>query len=113
VAAVRIYALIFSFAPELQIRMDKAAAAAYGWSDIELGHKCYETSRGIRYGISDEARDEVLDRLVKLNQERHANEGTEQSRLNGLIRARTKALPGAVTQSRPIQPDLDLGFRLT
>jgi len=58
----------------LHIEMDAAVAAAYGWHDLDLGHGFYETRQGMRYTTSEEARREVLDRLLALNHERHAAE---------------------------------------
>jgi hypothetical protein len=59
---------------ELHREMDEAVAAAYGWQDLKLDHDFYETRQGTRYTISEEARREVLDRLLKLNHERYAQE---------------------------------------
>ncbi len=58
----------------LHIEMDVAVARAYGWDDLELGHGFHETKQGLRYTISEEARREVLGRLLELNHERHAEE---------------------------------------
>lgn len=54
--------------------MDKAVAAAYGWSDLDLGHGFHETKQGMRFTICEAARHEVLARLLKLNHERYAEE---------------------------------------
>jgi hypothetical protein len=59
---------------ELHVEMDNAVAAAYGWSDLDLGHGFHETPQGIRYTISEEARREVLRRLLRLNHERYEEE---------------------------------------
>ena len=59
---------------QLQIDMDRAVAAAYGWQDLDLGHGFHETKQGIRFTISEAARREVLDRLLALNHQRHAEE---------------------------------------
>ena len=59
---------------ELHVEMDRAVAAAYGWTDLELGHGFHETKQGIRFTISEPARREVLQRLLKLNHERYAEE---------------------------------------
>ena len=59
--------------------MDQAVAAAYGWQDIDLGHGFHETKQGIRYTISEAARREVLDRLLALNHQRHAEEEAEKA----------------------------------
>jgi hypothetical protein len=54
--------------------MDEAVAAAYGWSDLKLQHGFHDTKQGLRYTISEAARREVLDRLLRLNHERYAEE---------------------------------------
>jgi hypothetical protein len=59
---------------ELHREMDEAVARAYGWEDLELGHGFHETRQGIRYTISEEARNEVLGRLLHLNHERYEEE---------------------------------------
>lgn len=59
---------------ELHVELDKAVAAAYGWSDLDLGHGFHETRQGTRFTISESARREVLARLLKLNHERYAEE---------------------------------------
>ena len=59
---------------EAHVEMDQAVAAAYGWTDLDLGHGFHETKQGIRYTISEPARREVLDRLLMLNHERYAEE---------------------------------------
>lgn len=59
---------------ELHVEMDKAVAAAYGWTDLNLGHDFHETKQGLRFTISESARREVLARLLKLNHERYADE---------------------------------------
>ena len=58
----------------LHITMDQAVAAAYGWTDLDLGHGFHETKQGVRFTISEPARREVLQRLLKLNHERYAEE---------------------------------------
>ena len=59
---------------ELHIKMNQTVAAAYGWSDLDLGHGFHETKQGMRFTISEPARREVLQRLLKLNHERYAEE---------------------------------------
>jgi hypothetical protein len=59
---------------ELHIEIDRIVAAAYGWTDLDLGHDFHKTKQGIRFTISEAARHEVLARLLKLNHERHAEE---------------------------------------
>ncbi len=59
---------------DLHVEMDRAVAAAYGWSDLDLGHGFHETKQGLRFTISEPARREVLARLLRLNHERYAEE---------------------------------------
>lgn len=59
---------------DLQVEMDKKIATAYGWDDLDLNHGFHETKQGIRFTISEEARREVLQRLLKLNHERYEEE---------------------------------------
>ena len=59
---------------DLHVEMDQAVSAAYGWSDLGLGHGFHETKQGTRFTISESARREVLARLLKLNHERYAEE---------------------------------------
>jgi hypothetical protein len=59
---------------QLHVEMDQAVAAAYGWTDLDLGHGFHQTKQGLRYTISEPARREVLARLLKLNHERYAEE---------------------------------------
>jgi hypothetical protein len=58
----------------LHIEMDQAVAAAYGWQDLDLRHCFYKSKRGDLFTISETARQEVLDRLLKLNHQRYAEE---------------------------------------
>ena len=58
----------------IHVEMDQAVTAAYGWDDLDLGHGFHETKQGIRFTISEEARREVLQRLLKLNHERYEEE---------------------------------------
>lgn len=58
----------------LHTEMDQSVAASYGWQDLDLGHGFHETKQGIRFTISEAARREVLDRLLALNHQRHAEE---------------------------------------
>jgi hypothetical protein len=59
---------------QLHVEMDNAVAAAYDWTDLDLGHGFHETKQGVRYTISEPARREVLARLLTLNHERYAEE---------------------------------------
>jgi len=59
---------------ELHAELDHAVRDAYGWSDLELDHHHWETPQGMRFTVSPEAKDELLDRLLELNHERYAAE---------------------------------------
>ena len=50
----------------LQIELDETVSAAYGWS-FDLAHDFYETNQGQRFTISPAAKQQVLDRLLRLN----------------------------------------------
>jgi hypothetical protein len=76
---------------DLHVEMDQAVAAAYGWTDLELGHGFHETKQGVRFTISEPARREVLQRLLKLNHERYAEEVKQG--LHGKKGAAKKAAP--------------------
>ena len=58
----------------LHEEMDQAVAAAYGWSDLDLGHGFHASKQGERYTLSEPARRTVLDRLLALNHHRYAEE---------------------------------------
>lgn len=59
---------------ELQVSLDLAVRDAYGWSDLDLEHHHWATAQGMRFSVSKAARDQILDRLLELNHERHAAE---------------------------------------
>ncbi|MGH2447063.1 MAG: type IIL restriction-modification enzyme MmeI, partial [Chloroflexota bacterium] len=59
---------------QLQIELDLAVLEAYGWSDLVLDHCHCETAQGRRFTVSPAAKDELLDRLFKLNHEQYAAE---------------------------------------
>jgi len=80
---------------DLHVEMDNAVAAAYGWSDLDLGHGFHETKQGPRFTISESARREVLSRLLKLNHERYAEEVKQ-----GLHDKKGKSKPAASGRGR-------------
>lgn len=62
---------------EIHREIDEAVVRAYGWDDLlaaGLDHGFHETRQGPRYTIGAAVRQEVLDRLLELNQERYAAE---------------------------------------
>jgi hypothetical protein len=65
---------------EMHRKLDAAVAGAYGWADLAanegaaLRHDFYEIKQGIRWTLHSDARCEVLNRLLALNHQRHAEE---------------------------------------
>ncbi len=57
---------------QLHIEVDRAVAAAYGWSDLRIEHSFQRTKQGVRFAISDVNRREVLGRLLNLNHDRYS-----------------------------------------
>jgi hypothetical protein len=87
---------------ELHVEMDYAVAAAYDWQDLDLGHDFHETKQGLRYTISEIARQEVLDRLLELNHGRYEDEvrmglhdkGKKKSKAGSSKKGKVKVSPG-------------------
>jgi hypothetical protein len=59
---------------QLHRELDFAVRNAYDWSDLALDHHHWGTPQGMRFTVSPEAKDELLDRLLALNHERYAAE---------------------------------------
>ena len=53
--------------------LDEAVVAAYGWSDVDLGHGFHTYRKMTRWTISPEARVELMDRLLQENLRRAAD----------------------------------------
>jgi len=63
----------------LQKEIDETVLAAYGWNELSLEHGFYELeflpeNDRLRYTVSNNARLEILQRLLALNHERHKEE---------------------------------------
>jgi hypothetical protein len=58
----------------VHVKIDHAVMHAYGWGDLVLDHDFYDTRQGMRYTIGPAVRQEILDRLLELNQARHAED---------------------------------------
>jgi hypothetical protein len=91
---------------DLHVEMDQAVAAVYGWPDLELGHGFHETKLGVRFTISEPARREVLQRLLKLNHERYAEEVKQG--LHEKKGAGRKAAPKKKTPDKPARRERSL-----
>ncbi len=68
----------------LHVQMDLSVLAAYGWTDIPLGHDFHDVdflpeNDRVRFTISPAARREILKRLLELNHSYHAEEATEST----------------------------------
>ena len=74
---------------QLHVEMDDAVAAAYDWTDLDLGHGFHKTRQGVRFTISESAHCEVLARLLKLNHERYAEEVAQGLHDKGKKKANT------------------------
>lgn len=91
----------------LHVEMDQAVAAAYGWSDLDLGHGFHETKQGMRYTISESARRTVLDRLLALNHQRYAEEvkaGLHDKKKSKVRSLKSKVPTGGTAQGELIEP---------
>ncbi len=81
---------------ELHVELDLAVADAYDWSDLGLEHGFHDTRFGTRFTFAPVPRQEVLDRLLELNQARYTEE--VQMGLHKKKKAARKAAPsGAMT----------------
>lgn len=74
---------------ELHVSLDHAVRDAYGWPDLNLAHGHWETPQGVRFTVSPDAKEEILDRLLELNHQRFAEEVAA-----GLHDTRTKKSSG-------------------
>jgi hypothetical protein len=93
---------------ELHVKLDQAVAAAYGWTDLDLGHSFHETKQGVRFTISESARRIVLDRLLALNHQRYE----EEVKAGQHDKAAKKAKTTRRTPAKPtIERLLPTGFR--
>jgi hypothetical protein len=96
---------------ELHVEMDNAVAAAYGWADLNLDHGFHETKQGIRFTISEPARREVLQRLLKLNHERYAEEeeqGLHGKKNGSAKKAASKKKASKAIDAQPQKPSTQL-----
>ncbi len=93
---------------ELHEQLDRAVCDAYGWTDIDLGYGFHKTEEGQRWTMSEDAREEVLARLLELNHQRHAEEVAAgivaQPAGNGARKGTRKAKLG--TEGVSLFPDL-------
>jgi len=89
----------------LHVEMDQAVAAAYGWSDLDLGHGFHATKQGERYTLSESARRTVLDRLLALNHQRYAAEvaaGEHDKGAKKTKKTKIKSVPASTERTMPV-----------
>lgn len=91
---------------EQQVEFDQAVATAYGWTDLKLDHGFHETKQGVRFTISEPARREVLQRLLKLNHERYAEEVKQG--LHGKKGTAKQTGPKKKTANKPAKQEASL-----
>ena len=85
---------------ELHVQMDRAVAAAYGWTNLSLNHDFHPTKQGVRFTISEPARRDILGRLVRLNHERYAEE-VAQGMHDKKANKKTKSRVGIKSSDEP------------
>ena len=90
---------------ELHVEMDHAVAAAYDWSDLDLGHDFHETKQGLRYTVNEPARRDVLQRLFKLNFQRYETEVKQGLHTKGNVGTRRTATTRQANSTRASSDD--------
>lgn len=60
---------------QIHVELDEAVMAAYGWDDVPLGHGVHTYREMERWTVSPVARAEILDRLLRENHRRAAQQG--------------------------------------
>jgi hypothetical protein len=99
----------------LHVELDTAVRDTYGFTGLDLGHGFHPTKSGTRYTVSEAARRDILDRLLRLNRERAAAEAEAKASgaTNPALKPKTKApkLPkaapgGAASVGVAVQDDL-------
>jgi hypothetical protein len=78
----------------IHVDIDYEVMRAYGWDDLDLDHDFHDTRQGVRYTVGPAVRQEILDRLLELNIERHAE---ERRRAAGRIPRQLRLGDGAET----------------
>ncbi len=86
----------------LQVSMDEAVMAAYGWTDLRLNHGFHPTEQGQRFTIDPRVTEEILDRLLALNHERYAQEVAQG------LHPKPKATPAIQPKPEPKPEQLEL-----
>lgn len=69
------------------VKKGATVASMYGRDDLVLKHDFHKTAQGVRFAVSEPARQEVLPRLLKLNHERWEEEQRMNDEL-GMLKAK-------------------------
>lgn len=59
---------------QAHVNLNEAVARAYGWDDLNLSHDFVSARQGIRFTVPGAVREEILGRLLDLNNTRYAEE---------------------------------------
>ena len=96
---------------ELHKKVDAAVVSAYGWDDLKLEHHFHDVdylsgNDRVRFTISENARNEILDRLTLLNKQRFDEEQEEAGSLHSLPNKKYKKIKASqaldkVAKSKP------------
>ena len=82
---------------DLHVALDIAVRDAYGWGELELAHGFHEVrGQGVRFTLSPQASNRVLELLLELNRERYQSEVAAglHKRTQKKTRARKSSLAG-------------------
>jgi hypothetical protein len=79
----------------LHSEMDQALANAYGWNDLDLNPGFHLTKHGVRFTVSESARQTAFDRLLALNHQLY-----DEEVVAGLHERKAKVGPGKRTSRK-------------
>ena len=80
----------------LQVALDEAVFAAYGWQELLVHHAFREIRGKLRYALDEPVAIEVVDRLLELNHQRH------QLELSGDLPSTIERTPGSDLDGLPL-----------
>ncbi|MEU8053724.1 Eco57I restriction-modification methylase domain-containing protein [Micromonospora haikouensis] len=96
---------------DIHVEIDEAVAEAYNF-DLTLGHAFHQTRQGTRFTIAPTVQVDVLDLLLELNHQRHAQEKPQQPTTRRQPRKQTTAVSRSrsAEDSAAMPPALDDGL---
>ncbi len=95
------------------VGLGKTIEAGLVVQELALGHGFHDTPQGLRYTLSPPARREVLDRLLELNHQRHAEEMAQGLPEKGNAKSSAKPAGAKAAKKKPSPnpgDQLDLGL---